>query len=74
MEFGYGLILIEWPVLAGKCPPGGAGAYKLTLHLCLLRYFKGIIYFNAQVSDRAFQLGMTEQKLHCAEISCPAVD
>src|SRR5258708_34644966 len=38
------------------------------------RYCQGVIYFNAQVSDRAFDLGMPKQKLNSPEISCPPVD
>ena len=40
----------------------------------LFRYCQGIIYLDAQVSDRAFDLGMSEQKLDCPEIASPPVD
>jgi hypothetical protein len=40
----------------------------------LFRYCQCIVYFNAQISDRAFNLGMSEQKLDGAEISRPAID
>jgi hypothetical protein len=29
----------------------------------LFRYCEGIIYFDGEISDRAFDLGMSEQKL-----------
>jgi hypothetical protein len=35
----------------------------------LFRYCQGVIYFDAQVSDRAFNLGMSKQKLNGPEIS-----
>jgi hypothetical protein len=40
----------------------------------LFRYCQGVIYFDAQVSDRAFDLGMSKQKLNGPEISGPPVD
>jgi hypothetical protein len=35
----------------------------------LFRDCQGVIYFNAQVSHRAFDLGMPKQKLNGPEIS-----
>jgi hypothetical protein len=40
----------------------------------LFRYCQGVIYFDAQVSDRAFDLGMSKQKLNSPEISGSPVD
>jgi hypothetical protein len=40
----------------------------------LFRYCEGIIYFNAEISDRAFDLCMSEQKLDGPEIASPPVD
>ena len=40
----------------------------------LFRYCEGIIYFDAEVSDRAFDLGMSEQELDGPEIASPPVD
>jgi hypothetical protein len=37
----------------------------------LFRYCQGVIYFNAQVSDGTFDLGMSKQKLNGPEISGP---
>lgn len=34
----------------------------------------GIIHFDTETPDRAFALGMPEQKLDCPEIVCPPVD
>jgi hypothetical protein len=39
-----------------------------------LGYCQGVIYFDAQVPDRAFDLGMPEQELDGSEISCPSID
>jgi hypothetical protein len=40
----------------------------------LLRYCQGVIYFDAEISDRAFDLGMSEQELDGPQISCSPVD
>src|SRR5216684_4709755 len=40
----------------------------------LFRYCKGIIYFDPEISDRAFDLCMSEQKLDGPEIASPPVD
>jgi hypothetical protein len=40
----------------------------------LFRYRQGIIYFDSQISDRAFDLGVTEQKLDSPEISRAPID
>src|SRR5205814_10298882 len=40
----------------------------------LFRYCQCIVHFNAQISDRAFNLRMSKQKLHGPEISRPAID
>src|SRR5258706_15355009 len=40
----------------------------------LFRYRQGIIYFDAQISDRAFDFGMAKQKPVGPEISRPPVD
>ena len=40
----------------------------------LFRYCQGVIYFDAEIPDRAFDLGMPEQKLDGPEISCSPVD
>jgi hypothetical protein len=40
----------------------------------LFGYCQGVIYFDAQVSDRAFDLGMSEQELDGPEIARPPVD
>ena len=37
----------------------------------LFRYCQGVIDLNAEISDRAFDLGMPEQELDGPEISCP---
>ncbi len=40
----------------------------------VFRYCEGIIYFDAEISDRAFDLCMSEQKLDGPEIASPPVD
>ena len=40
----------------------------------LVRYCEGIIYFDAEISDRAFDLGMSEQKLDGPEIASAPID
>jgi len=40
----------------------------------LFRYCEGIIYFDAEISDRTFDLCMSEQKLDGPEIASPPVD
>ena len=40
----------------------------------LFRYCEGIIYLDAEISHRAFDLGMSEQKLDGPEIASPPVD
>ena len=40
----------------------------------LFRYCEGIIGFDAEISDRAFDLCMSEQKLDGPEIASPPID
>ena len=40
----------------------------------LFRYCKGIIYFDAEISDSALYLGMSEQKLDGPEIASAPVN
>jgi hypothetical protein len=40
----------------------------------LFCYCQRVIYFDAQVSDCAFDLGMPKKKLNSPQISCPTVD
>jgi hypothetical protein len=73
--------MIEWmrslPLLAqtgglreGRACPLCPGISDINL----FRYCKGVIYFDAQVSDRTFDLGMPEQQLDGPEIASPPVD
>ena len=57
---------------AEPCPlcPERPGASDVDL----FRYCEGIIYFDAEISDRAFDLCMSEQKLDGPEIASPPVD
>ena len=47
--------------------PGISGVY-------LFRYCQGVIDLNAEIPDRAFDLGMAEQELDGPEITCSPVD
>jgi hypothetical protein len=40
----------------------------------LFRYRQGIVHFDAEVSDCAFDLGVAEQELHGSQVSCASVD
>jgi hypothetical protein len=39
-------------------------------HFSLLGHLKRVIYFDAKISDCAFQLGLAEQYLDCSRIFC----
>jgi len=52
----------------------GVAAQKATdIRPILAEVCEGIIYFDAQISDRAFDLCMSEQKLDGPEIASPPV-
>src|SRR4029079_16179301 len=40
----------------------------------LFRYCQGVIDLDAEIPDRAFDLGMPEQELDSTEISCPPIN
>jgi hypothetical protein len=40
----------------------------------LFRYCQGVIYFNTEISDRAFDLGVAEQKLDSPKIARASID
>jgi hypothetical protein len=40
----------------------------------LFRYYQGVIYFDAQISDSAFDFCVREQKLDGPEISSAPID
>src|SRR5215813_6310539 len=40
----------------------------------LFRYCQGIVHFDAEISDRAFDLGVAKQKLDCPEIAGAPID
>ena len=53
----------------------GVAAQKATdIRPILAEVCEGIIYFDAQISDRAFDLGVSDQELDGPEISRPPVD
>ena len=47
---------------------------KQTLRFCLLCHFQRIVDFDAKVSHRAFQLGMSEKELDCPKVLRSPVD
>jgi hypothetical protein len=58
-------------------PPLGGRAE----HVCpgisdinLFRYCQGVIHFDARISDRAFDPGMTGQQLDGPQVACPPID
>ena len=40
----------------------------------LFGYCQGIIDLNAEIPDRAFDLGMPEQELDSPQVACPPID
>jgi hypothetical protein len=40
----------------------------------LFRYCESIVYFDAKISNRAFYLGVTKQKLDSPQVACAPVD
>ena len=45
-----------------------------TLNLSLLRDLQGVIYFNTEIPNGAFQLGVAQQKLDGPQIFGPLVN
>ena len=43
-------------------------------YFSLLCHLKGVIYFDAKISDCAFQLGVAEKYLDCSDIFCSPID
>jgi hypothetical protein len=44
-----------------------AGGRRLELNL--FSHIQGVVHLNSEISDGAFQLGMTEQKLDCTQVT-----
>ena len=66
---------MQLPLLAGLRPPGeAAAASPVHLHLGLLGDLQRVINLDSQIPDRAFELRVSEQDLHCPEILGPLVD
>jgi hypothetical protein len=55
---------------AGRASPLCPGISDINL----FRYCQGVIDLDAEIPDRAFDLGMPEQKLDSPEISRPPID
>ena len=44
-----------------------AGGRRLELNL--FSHIQGVVHLNSEISDGAFQLGMTEEKLDCTQVT-----
>jgi hypothetical protein len=44
------------------------------LHLSLLSHLQSVVDLDSQVSNRALELGMPKQQLHCSEILRSTID
>jgi hypothetical protein len=42
--------------------------------MSLFRYCQGIVYFDPEIPDRAFDLGVAEQKLDSPKVACSPVN
>jgi hypothetical protein len=47
---------------------------RLGSEVDLFRYGKGVIDLNAEISDRALDLGVAEQQLHGSQVASPTID
>ena len=60
-----------WPVSArGRRPTRPASE----LYLSLLCHFQSVVYLNAEVPDRALELGVSKKELDCPQILGAPVD
>jgi hypothetical protein len=67
----------QWLLMAQLCraKTGRAGPLCPSISdVNLLRYRKGIIDLDAEVSDGAFDFGVAEQQLHVSQVACAPVD
>ena len=44
------------------------------LEINLFGYIQGVVYLNSEISDGAFQLGVTEEKLDGTQVAGPPVN
>jgi hypothetical protein len=49
-----------------------AGGRRLELNL--FSHVQGVVHLNPKISDGAFQLGMTEKKLDCTQVTGLAIN
>jgi hypothetical protein len=54
---------------AGRACP----LYPCISDINLFRYCQAVIDLDAEIPDRAFDLGMTEHELDGSEVSCPPI-
>ncbi len=52
----------------------GASALPSSSNVNFLRDIQGIVHLNAQISDGAFNLRMSKEKLNCSQISGSTID
>ena len=55
--------------LFGAKATTGVEAGGRRLELNLFCHIQGVVHLNPEISDGAFQLGMTEQELDCTQVS-----
>jgi hypothetical protein len=59
----------SWRESDHRCGSGGRW-----LKLDLLGHIQCVIYLNPEISDGTFLSGMTEEQLHCAQVSGLAIN
>jgi len=52
----------------------GVEADGRRLKLNLFSHIQGVVHLNPEISDGAFQLGMTEKKLDCTQVTGLAIN
>jgi hypothetical protein len=52
----------------------GVKAGGRRLELDLFSHIQGVVHLNPEISDGAFQLGMTEKKLDCTQVTGLAIN
>ena len=55
--------------MGGARPSHRQAAHHLVLQLDLLRYGKRVVYLDAEIAHRAFQLRVPEKQLHGSEVA-----
>ena len=56
--------------MGGARPSHHQAAHRFGLQLDLLGYGKRVVYLNAEIAHRAFQLRVPEKQLHGSQVAC----